>query len=50
MSKRKCARCGKDPADGFASIYQDGEEQWFCHDDEGESCYIAESLDDEVLL
>lgn len=37
-----CARCGKDPAEGFASTWNatDGE-QWLCHgdDDESPTCY-----------
>lgn len=39
MSKRKCGRCGHDPACGHASITQgDGPEVWLCHDDECD-CY-----------
>lgn len=37
MSKRKCGRCGKDhPADGLASVNG----VYFCHEDEGATCYI----------
>ncbi|MEW1705933.1 hypothetical protein AB0230_01720 [Microbacterium sp. NPDC089190] len=43
MSKRKCVSCGKDPAEGFASVYRDGKEQWYCHPDDGESCYVGGS-------
>lgn len=35
-----CARCGHDPACGFASI--DGD--WLCHDDD-HSCYFEDSVD-----
>lgn len=34
-----CAACGKNPAEGYASIYLDGVERWYCHPDEGPSCY-----------
>lgn len=39
---RPCHRCGKDPADGYASVWTAAEgERWYCHgdDDEGASCY-----------
>lgn len=40
MSKRKCYLCGKDPAEGYAAIWKDGVEKWFCHgDDDDVSCY-----------
>lgn len=45
MSARKCVTCGKDPAEGFASVYQDGAERWYCHGDDGPSCYTAEPED-----
>jgi len=47
MSDRICAGCGKSPADGYASIYRDGEQFWYCHGDEGTdvSCYIDAQLD-----
>lgn len=35
-----CARCGHDPACGFASV--DGD--WLCHDDD-HSCYFEDSVD-----
>lgn len=40
MTKRKCYLCGKDPAEGYASISRGGEEKWYCHgDDDDLSCY-----------
>lgn len=42
MSKRKCYRCGKDPAEGFASIWTAATGKlWYCHgdDDESPTCY-----------
>lgn len=48
MSRRICVVCGKDPAEGYASVYRDGKEQWYCHPDEGESCYVAESTETTV--
>jgi hypothetical protein len=47
MSKRKCGRCGKDPAEGFASIWSiDTGEVYYCHgDDEETSCYEESSWD-----
>jgi hypothetical protein len=42
MSKRKCVVCGKDPAEGYASIWHDGKEDWYCHPDEGPSCYVGD--------
>jgi hypothetical protein len=41
VTKRKCAVCGKDPAEGFASIWWGGKEIWYCHPDDGPSCYVA---------
>lgn len=37
---RKCIYCGKDPAAGYAMVY-DGTEKWYCHGDEDETptCY-----------
>lgn len=35
-----CARCGQDPAEGFASIWTAATgERWYCHGDDGPSCY-----------
>jgi hypothetical protein len=42
MSKRKCVACGLDPAAGYASVWRDGHEDWYCHPDEGPSCYVGE--------
>ncbi len=47
MGVRRCAACGKDPADGYASVWQGGQEHWYCHADEGESCYVAVALFEE---
>ena len=33
-----CIVCGHDPACGYASIFHDGKEDWYCHDDD-HSCY-----------
>ena len=41
MSRRKCGRCGHDPACGYASVYANGVETWYCHDDECAGCYEA---------
>lgn len=41
MSARKCAVCAKDPAKGFASVWWGGREVWYCHPDEGASCFVA---------
>lgn len=38
MTERVCVLCGE-PARGFASIWLHGKESWFCHPDEGPSCY-----------
>lgn len=41
MSKRKCARCGQDPAEGYASFWtQATGKVWLCHGDENmcENC------------
>lgn len=41
---RPCYRCGKNPAEGFASIWtQATGERWYCHgdDDESPTCYEA---------
>lgn len=43
MSKRKCVVCGKDPAEGYASIWHNGREDWYCHPDDGPSCYVNRS-------
>lgn len=47
MSKRKCYLCGKDPAEGFASIWtRETGERFYCHGDEQElSCYEATSIE-----
>jgi hypothetical protein len=41
---RPCYRCGKNPAEGFASVWtaKDGE-RWYCHgdDDEDPTCYMT---------
>lgn len=44
---RPCYLCGKNPAEGFASVWtRDGGERRFCHGDEQElSCYEAQSID-----
>ena len=34
-----CARCGRDPAAGYASIIRDGKERWYCHGASRPSCY-----------
>lgn len=40
MSNRKCGRCGKDPAEGNASIWTDKGRVHYCHgDDDAVSCY-----------
>ena len=42
MSKRKCVVCGKDPAEGYASI----NDEFYCHGDTLETtCYMAASCD-----
>jgi hypothetical protein len=35
-----CARCGADPARGFASISDADGERWYCHDDDAD-CYTT---------
>lgn len=40
---RSCARCGKTPPDGFASVWWGGREVFYCHPDEGEDCYSLTS-------
>ena len=42
-SKRTCSVCGE-PANGFASIYYRGVEHWYCHPDDGPSCYVSASI------
>lgn len=37
--KRKCGACGAVPAAGHASTHAAGVETWYCHPDEGVSCY-----------
>ena len=39
-AERICGACGK-PAQGFASVWANGREVWFCHPDEGPSCYVG---------
>lgn len=41
-AERICGACNKQ-AEGFASIWANGREVWFCHPDEGPSCYVAVS-------
>ena len=39
---RPCYRCGKNPAEGFASVWTAATgERWYCHgdDDESPTCY-----------
>lgn len=44
MPEHICARCGR-PARGFASVWRDGKEEWFCHPDEGEDCYSLQAIE-----
>lgn len=45
MTSGKCMYCGIDPAEGFASIWRDGRESWYCHgDDDGVSCYERRTI------
>jgi len=47
-ASRKCYRCGKDPAEGYAAITVGGVTKWYCHGDDDEvSCYEVKSF--EVL-
>lgn len=39
-----CAACGRSPALGFASVYSGGVERWYCHPDDGPSCYAKVRL------
>lgn len=39
MTDEACARCGKDPAEGFASIGTVYEMRRYCHGDTKPSCY-----------
>lgn len=43
LSDRPCFRCGKNPAEGFASVWTAATgERWYCHgDDDDPSCYEA---------
>lgn len=34
MHSHPCYICGRKPAEGYASVYQDGKERWFCHGDD----------------
>lgn len=41
-AKGPCARCGKNPAAGYASTWSQADgEKWYCHgdDDESPTCY-----------
>lgn len=41
-----CYRCGKNPAEGYASIWTpEHGQRWFCHgdDDDDPTCYMAAS-------
>lgn len=37
--------CGKNPAEGYASIYKDGVEKWYCHGDDDFTCYERKSIE-----
>lgn len=43
VEDRPCARCGANPALGYASVSFGGVELWYCHPDEGTSCYAGEN-------
>lgn len=46
MTVTRCARCGKDPAEGFAMIGDDR----YCHESERPSCYeLAQWGDSEPM-
>lgn len=48
MSKRKCVRCGKDPAEGYANYWTaETGTVWYCHgdDDESPTCYERAAVD-----
>lgn len=47
MADRKCVTCGHDPACGHASIYMNGVERWYCHDND-HSCYAFSPDPDEL--
>lgn len=34
-----CGFCGINPAVGYASVYKDGVETWYCHDEGEVTCY-----------
>lgn len=36
-----CARCGTNPSRGWSQIG----DNWYCHPDEGQSCYVAANAD-----
>jgi hypothetical protein len=46
MSKRKCGLCGRDPAEGHASVTVGDKETWYCHGDDDASltCYERAQL------
>lgn len=45
MSKRECKRCGKDPAEGLASITDELGEHFYCHNGPSPTCYeLANSM------
>lgn len=41
-----CARCGINPARGWAQIGDD----WYCHPDFGDSCYQTQVISDALGL
>jgi len=44
-----CARCGKSVR-GFASVWHDGREDFYCHPDEGEDCYSLRGVPGSHVL
>lgn len=45
MPARKCARCGKTPPEGFASISIGKDQRWYCHGDgDNLTCYEQASM------
>lgn len=49
---RPCYRCGKDPAEGYASVWTAVEgERWYCHgDDDDVTCYMRTQMSDAGSL
>lgn len=49
---RPCYRCGKDPADGYASTWGRAVgERWYCHgDDDDVSCFERTQMSDAKTL